>query len=79
MLKNQAKTVNGSPTSRSSLNIESPSALKNARSGPLARVALFYRRLNEVMSGMYTGVGCVGTPHEHHRYDEQAKSKNPND
>lgn len=76
MPANKAKTIDGAPTPRSSINTESPKLLKNSRSGPLAGLAKIYKRLNEVMSGMYTGVGCAGTPHEHHSYDEKPKHEN---
>jgi len=79
MSEQKAKTINGAPTPLSSLIVDSPSLLENPKTGLFARLSRIYRRLNDVMSGMYTGVGCAGTPHEHHRYDKQAKSKNPND
>jgi hypothetical protein len=79
MPKQKAKTINGAPTPLASLNVDSPSLLEDSKTGPLSRLSRIYRRLNDVMSGMYTGVGCAGTPHEHHHYDEQAKSKNLND
>jgi hypothetical protein len=75
----KAKTIDGAPTPLSSLNVDSPSVLEAPRAGPLARLSRIYRRLNDVMSGMYTGVGCAGTPHEHYHYDEQPKSKNSSD
>ena len=75
MSKKLTKTVNGSPTSRSSLNLEPPISLKKVSAGPLVYLAQFYRRLNEVMSGMYTGVGCAGTAQSHHRYEESEKPK----
>ena len=28
----------------------------------------FFRKLNLVMAGMYTGLNCYGTPHTHHSY-----------
>ncbi|MFT6822542.1 MAG: hypothetical protein ACJA1Q_000326 [Pseudohongiellaceae bacterium] len=79
MPEHKAKTINGAPTPLASLNVSSPSLLEDSKTGPLARLSSIYRRLNDVMSGMYTGVGCAGTPHEHHRYDEQVKSKNSSD
>jgi hypothetical protein len=79
MSEQKAKTINAAPTPLSSLNVDSPSLLEDSKTGPLARLSKIYRRLNDVMSGMYTGVGCAGTPHEHHSYDEQAKSKKPTD
>ena len=75
----KAKTIDGARTPLSSLNVDSPSVLEAPKAGPLARLSRIYSRLNDVMSGMYTGVGCAGTPHEHHRYEEQIKSKGLND
>ena len=75
----KAKTIDGAPTPLSSLNVDSPSVLEDPKIGRLTRLSRIYRRLNDVMSGMYTGVGCAGTPHEHHRYEEQTKSKSLND
>ena len=79
MLERKAKTIDGKPTPLTSLNVASPRVLANSKTGLLARIAKIYRRVNEVMSGMYTGVGCAGTPHEHHSYDEPAQSKNSTD
>ncbi|MBL4581506.1 MAG: hypothetical protein JKY29_06780 [Gammaproteobacteria bacterium] len=79
MSEQKARTINGTPVPLSSLNVDSPSLLENSKTGLLARLSRIYRRLNDVMSGMYTGVGCAGTPLEHHRYSDQPKSKNVND
>lgn len=79
MTEHKAKTINGAPTPLASLNVATPSVLENSKTGPLARVSRIYRRLNEVMSGMYTGVGCAGTPHEHHSFEEQTESEKPAD
>jgi len=76
MTEPKAKTVDGAPTPISSLNLSSPEILQNPKTGVLSRVAGFYRRLNEVMSGMYTGVGCSGTPHAHHSYDSEETQQN---
>ena len=79
MSEQKAKTINGAPTPLSSLNVGSASELDDSKTGLLARLSKIYRRLNDVMAGMYTGVGCAGTPHEHHYYHEQAKSKHSTD
>ena len=75
----KANTIDGAPTPLSSLNFDSPSVLEDPKIGRLIRLSRIYRRLNDVMSGMYTGVGCAGTSHEYHHYDEQPKSKNSHD
>jgi len=79
MPKARSKTVNGKPTPRSALNTEAPRVLVESSGGLLARVARLYRRLNEVMSGMYTGVGCAGTPHSHHSYADKPKDNPKSD
>ncbi len=76
MPTHKAKTIDGKPTPLSSLNVDSPRLLDNSKTGFLARIARIYRRINDVMSGMYTGVGCAGTPHEYHSYEEPAQGKN---
>ena len=62
-------TPDGRPIDRGQLNTALPAALAEAEQGVLARLAGAYRRLNEVLSGMHTGVRCGGTPHSHHSYD----------
>jgi len=79
MPEQKAKTLNGAPTPLSSLNVDSPSILVNSSSGLLARISKIYGRLNDVMSGMYTGVGCAGTPHEHHSFEEKPQREKPAD
>ena len=79
MTEEKTNTINGAPTPLASLNLDSPRVLEDSMTGPLSRLLRIYRRLNDVMSGMYTGVGCAGTPHEYHHYDEQPKSKNSSD
>ena len=79
MSKQKTKTINVAPTPLASPNAGSPSILEDSMTRPLTRFSEIYRRLNDAMLGMYTGVGCAGTPHEHHRYEEQTKSKSLND
>ncbi|MBL6905376.1 hypothetical protein OAM75_05455 [Gammaproteobacteria bacterium] len=76
MTEPKTKTMDGAPTPISSLNLRSPELLKNPGKGVLGRVATCYQRLNEVMSGMYTGVGCTGTPHAHHSYNSEDEQQN---
>lgn len=79
MSEQKTKTINGALMALASLNVRSPGVLEEAMTGPLVRFSQIYRRLGDVMSGMYTGVGCAGTPHEHNSYEEYAKSKSLND
>jgi hypothetical protein len=74
MSEQKVKTIDGAPTPIASLNTDAPRMLENSTSGLLARLSKIYRRLNEVMSGMYTGVGCAGTPQQHHSYNEPTKN-----
>jgi hypothetical protein len=79
MSEQKTKTISGAPTPLASLNVGSQRISEGSMTGPLARLSRIYRRLSDVMSGIYRGVGCPGTPHEHHRYEEQTKSKSLND
>jgi len=67
-----AKTPDGKPTPLAAINTNVPTVLAKGR---LQRVAIFIRKLNLVMAGMYTGVGCSGTPHSHHTYEENTDRK----
>ena len=78
MTEPKAKTVDGAPAPISSLNLSSPEILKNPKTRVLSRVAGFYRRLNEVKCGMYTSIGCAGTPQAHHSYDSEETQQNKN-
>lgn len=83
MSADNAKTMDGRPTSLNSLNtgedVDQQDAVKSSFgslsvSGKLARV---YKNLNLIMAGMYTGVGCAGTPLSEHSYeDDSAGGKN---
>ena len=69
------KTPDGKPTPLAAINTNVPTVLVK---GPLQRMANFNKKLNLVMAGMYTGVGCSGTPHSHHTYKEDADRKSRN-
>jgi hypothetical protein len=70
-------TLDGTPLARAQLNTAVPALLVSQQSGPLARLALWYRRLNDILSGMYTGVRCGGTPHSHHNYERPDSNTRP--
>ncbi len=74
MTDEKAKTMDGDRTAVSALNIGGAKPLAT-EVGLMSRMALIYRRLNEVMAGMYTGVACSGTPNTHHRYDQHKATK----
>lgn len=59
-------TLNGSPTKVQELNIGTDAADEQPASGLVARISKAYKNLSLFMAGMYTGVGCSGTPHSHH-------------
>jgi len=73
MFEQKAKAINGKSTPPLFLIADSSSILKGSKAGSLDRLSRIYRRLNDVIAGMYTGVGCAGTLHEHHGCDEQVE------
>jgi len=72
MSESKAKTLDGKRTRVDELNTALPQGLQEANRGLWGRIATAYRNLSQVMAGMYTGVGCSGTPHSHHSYDDKA-------
>lgn len=75
----KAKTLDGKRTAVQSINIEVPQSLQAGPEGILSRIGRAYKNLNQFMAGMYTGVGCSGTPHEDHSYQEVEKPKSKAD
>lgn len=75
----KAKTLDGKRTSVQSINTEVPAGLRAESGGILSRIGRAYKNLNLIMAGMYTGVGCSGTPHEDHSYQEAEKPKTRTD
>ncbi len=77
MSSGKVKTVDGAPTPLRSLNtgVESLAESKDTEMpvGLKSRLIAAYKNLNLVMAGMYTGVGCVGTPHAEHSYEDTAE------
>ncbi len=39
---------------------------------PPRGIRRLWHNLNLVLAGMYTGLTCYGTPHEHHRYRQDS-------
>lgn len=68
-------TLNGRPTLLKALNTGVPEALEKAGQGRWQRLVGAYRKLNLIMAGMYTGVGCSGVPHSHHTYGTKTSPK----
>ena len=70
MSQSKVKTLDGRRTPVADLNIEPPRALQVSNRGIWAKLAVIYKNLSQVMAGMYTGVGCSGTPNPFHSYEE---------
>ncbi len=74
MNEHKARTVDGERTRLQELNTGTTSGeteVMPERAGIIARWRRFYRNLNLVLAGMYTGLTCHGTPHTHHTYSRQ--------
>ena len=66
----KVKTLDGKRTGVQNLNTEIPPGLQSEPGGLLARIGRAWKNLNLILAGMYTGVGCSGTPHPDHSYQE---------
>lgn len=73
MSTSKTATLNGRKTASKDLNTDSPKLL-NGRVGLLSKIGSVYRKVSEILAGMYTGVGCSGTAHEFHSYEEETHS-----
>lgn len=75
----KAKTLDGKRTSVHDMNTGSYGEISEQK-GVFSRILKTCKNINLFMAGMYTGVGCGGTPHTHHNYsvvesvDEKAKN-----
>ncbi len=76
MSEQLVKTPDGKRTRVAELNTSVPESLKAENQGLLGRIGKAWANLNQVLAGMYTGVGCAGDVHTHHKYSD--KDKNPN-
>ena len=74
MTANKTKTLDSARTRVADLNIDLPFADDQVSQGLWSRLAKSCKNLSLFMAGMYTGVGCSGTPHTHHSYDDQENS-----
>ncbi len=70
MAQSRVKTLDGSRTAVADLNIEAPRVLQQNPQGIWGKLAVAYKNLSQVMAGMYTGVGCSGTPNPFHSYED---------
>ena len=75
MTADKAKTLDGDRIGVEDLNTALPFDVEQISQGLWGRVAKTCKNLSLFMAGMYTGVGCSGTPHTHHNYDKADKSK----
>jgi hypothetical protein len=75
----KVKTLDGNRTRVADINIAAPQALQKAQQGLLGKLAVGYKNLSQVMAGMYTGIGCSGTPNPFHSYDEPSEASADSD
>ena len=73
----KVKTLDGARTRVDEINTDAPAIVTAGRHGVGARIAAIYKNLSLVLAGMYTGLGCGGTPNTHHSYDEDSTDKKP--
>jgi len=79
MLEPKKPTVDGCPTKVKDLNIGSAAADDESAPGLFARLGRAYKNVSLFMAGMYTGVGCSGTPRTHHSYPDTKDSEQSED
>ena len=79
MAQSKVKTLDGSRTAVADLNIEAPRALQRKQQGIWGKLAVAYKNLSQVMAGMYTGVGCSGTPNPLHSYADPPEHNSDSD
>jgi hypothetical protein len=77
MSSDKVKTVDGARTTVAELNTAVPSIIGHWQRGLLGRLASAYRKFSLVLAGMYTGLGCGGTPNTLHSYEEDPSGKKP--
>ena len=61
-------TQDGEPIRVNQLNIGNEPAEPEGLKG---RVSGFFQKVSLFLAGMYTGVGCGGTPNRYHSYDRK--------
>ena len=65
MTGKKVKTLDGERVAVESLNLGKP-----GDEGTAGFFRKLLRNINLFVAGMYTGVGCSGTPHSHHEYSQ---------
>ena len=75
MTADKTKTPDGERTRVEDLNTDLPFDDDHVSRGLWSRLAQTCKNLSLFMAGMYTGLGCSGTPNTHHSYDDSDNSK----
>jgi len=73
------KTVDGERVRVSELNTEVPFSEQQTDNPGSSRLLRWWRNLNLVLAGMYTGLTCYGTPHSQRTRDANQDSASHND
>ena len=68
------KTLDGERTRVEELNLGVQGDAE-AETGLKGKLGRWYRNLNLVLAGMYTGLNCYGTPKAHHEYEAEGAEK----
>ena len=79
MAQPKVKTLDGTRTTVADLNIAAPHALQQRQQGIWGKLTAAYKTLSQIMAGMYTGVGCSGTPNHFHSYEEPSSHDSDRD
>ena len=72
-MSKKAKTLDGERTRVEELNLGAEDSAV-PESGLRGSIRRWYKNLNLVMAGMYTGLNCYGTPKAHHEYEEEGEN-----
>ena len=70
MSKTKVKTLNGVPLKVGELNTGAIGDIQESPAGFFSKIARVYKNVSLVLAGMYTGVGCSGTPNPFHEYEQ---------
>ncbi len=65
----KVKTLNGIPLKIGELNTGTIGDAEGHPLGFFSKIARAYKNFSLVLAGMYTGVGCSGTPNPFHNYE----------
>lgn len=73
MTAENIKTLDGERTRVADIVPDSLVEPQSPAKGIWSRVIASYKSLSLIMAGMYTGVGCSGTPNTQHSYTDSDK------